>query len=69
MHNIHKTNHFAFDAGRAEGDRFMTLKDVPLPDGMTQAELNELGLFSDLTTFSRMDISSTELRKQKEATL
>jgi hypothetical protein len=53
-------------AGRTEGDEFKTVKDLVMPEGMDPADFADL--FVELTTFQRLDISSTELRKaQQEA--
>eukprot|EP00667_Euglena_gracilis_P012970 EG_transcript_13353 len=49
-------------AGRLDGERFMTLSDLPQSEGLTEEEWQ--ALFQDLGTFQRVDISSTELRKQ-----
>eukprot|EP00669_Euglena_mutabilis_P011779 TRINITY_DN6389_c0_g1_i1.p4 TRINITY_DN6389_c0_g1~~TRINITY_DN6389_c0_g1_i1.p4 ORF type:complete len:100 (-),score=28.44 TRINITY_DN6389_c0_g1_i1:150-449(-) len=48
-------------AGRAVGDRYLTAADLPPPEGLTAGEWADL--FADLTTFQRVDLSSTILRQ------
>jgi len=48
-------------AGRAVGDRYLTAADLPPPEGLTAGEWADL--FADLTTFQRVDLSSSLLRQ------